>query len=79
MPLGNLYTVRSLDVILNAAFRQANAVAPVRRLSGLLMYRLILVQSAEACPIGHYDGSVNPLYPELSTTSVDERHVPSQV
>ena len=43
------------------------------------MFRLILVQFTEARPIGHYDGSVNRLCPELSTASVDERYVPSQV
>jgi len=39
------------------------------------MYRPILGHFAEACPISHYDGSVNRLYPELSTTSVGERYV----
>lgn len=44
----------------------------------LTMFRPILVQFAEGRRISHYDGSVNPLYPELSTASVDERCVPSQ-
>jgi hypothetical protein len=37
------------------------------------MFRPILVQFGEGRPISHYDGSVNRLCPELSTTSVDER------